>query len=336
MALPDWIRQVVAWRRDQATCVADPSGTQANAVVEGLRESLACGVTALGDIAASSDTPCRSGVPVTCISFRELRALHADGIAEQVRIAHKFVERAARDRHFRVALSPHAPYSTHRNLVLEACRLSRRFRLPLAMHLAESEEEIELLQSGKGAFRDLLVDFDAWQPSAFPGGMKTRDYLEMLDQACRSLVIHGNYLVRSDWEYLARRAATMAVVYCPRTHDFFQHARYPLNPMLRAGVRVVVGTDSRASNPDLNLLEDLRFVASSSGVHPEVVLHMGTDWAAAALDCEKDAGTLMPGGPADLAVVGLDCPATGDAWRDLFESTQGVREVISRGSIVAR
>ena len=50
------------------------------------------------------------------------------------------------------------------------------------------------------------------------------------------------------------------IVYCPRTHAAFGHPPHPFREFLARGVRVALGTDSLASNPDLDLLAEARFV----------------------------------------------------------------------------
>ena len=98
----------------------------------------------------------------------------------------------------------------------------------------------------------------------------------------------------------------MTVVYCPRTHAWFDHPRWPLEKMLSLGVAVALGTDSRASSPDLSLLAELRTLAARHpAVEPRVVLQLGTSRAAAALGYGHEAGTLEAGKFANLAVVAL-------------------------------
>lgn len=98
----------------------------------------------------------------------------------------------------------------------------------------------------------------------------------------------------------------MSVVYCPRTHAWFEHDPYPLETMLEQGVNVALGTDSRASSPDLNPLEEMRALARC---HPSVprakILEMGTLAGARALGVEEDFGTLEAGKVARFAVVEL-------------------------------
>jgi cytosine/adenosine deaminase-related metal-dependent hydrolase len=97
----------------------------------------------------------------------------------------------------------------------------------------------------------------------------------------------------------------MTVVYCPRTHAFFRHETYPLARWLAAGVSLALGTDSRASNPDLNLFEEMKFVAARHPqVAPAAVLELGTIGAARALGLDGEMGSLAPGKLANFAVVG--------------------------------
>lgn len=106
----------------------------------------------------------------------------------------------------------------------------------------------------------------------------------------------------------------ISVVYCPRTHAFFGHTEHPWQEMLARGVNVTLGTDSRASNPDLNLWNEVRFLADR---YPDVpaatLLGLVTRNAASALGIEADRGTLAEGKAADLAVFGLG-DGVGDPW----------------------
>jgi cytosine/adenosine deaminase-related metal-dependent hydrolase len=116
----------------------------------------------------------------------------------------------------------------------------------------------------------------------------------------------------------------MSVVYCPRTHAYFGHDPYPLPSLLAAGVTVALGTDSRASSPDLNFWAELRYMHRHFGdVAPADVLRMGTLNGAIALGWEADFGSLTPGKRARLAVVPLPDRDDRDPHRLVFESSSG-------------
>ena len=83
---------------------------------------------------------------------------------------------------------------------------------------------------------------------------------------------------------------------------------------------MTLGTDSRASNPDLNLWEEMRSVAAHhAGVSAETILRMATLDGARALRREDRAGSLMCGKSADLAIVALAEQPNSDPHEALFE-----------------
>jgi cytosine/adenosine deaminase-related metal-dependent hydrolase len=165
---------------------------------------------------------------------------------------------------------------------------------------------MELLRSESGPLRDLLEERGAWEPGGLGIGRRAMDYLRMLTGADRALVIHGNYLDEEEIAYLGRRGERMSVVYCPRTHAWFRHASYPLAKMLAEGVLVALGTDSRASAPDLDLPAEMRAAARAHpSVSPEAIVRMATWNGAKALGIDDELGTLEPGKWARLAIVPL-------------------------------
>jgi len=120
------------------------------------------------------------------------------------------------------------------------------------------------------------------------------------------LAIHGNYLDDEERGFLAAHADRMTLVYCPRTHGRFGHPQYPLAELLASGVRVALGTDSRASNPDLSALGEMRYVARHHpAISPEAILRMGTLAGAESLGRDIDCGSITPGKWANLTAVPL-------------------------------
>jgi len=293
--LPNWIRAVLAWRRG-----APP---REPAIAAGLAESAAAGVTLLADIVQPTErASLRCEPPLQLVGLLELLGLGEERRRQLEALAAEHLADPGLAAHVLPGLSPHAPYSTHPDLVAAAVRVAGD--KPVAMHLAESREELELLATGEGPFRALLEDLGVWAPQVFAGGRRVFDYLQRLAAAPRSLVIHGNYLSDDEIAFVASHAERMSVVYCPRTHEYFGHEPYPLARMLAAGVSVAVGTDSRASNPNLNLLGELQAIHR---LHPQLapgqIMELGTLAGARALGLEAEQGSLTPGKLANLAVL---------------------------------
>jgi cytosine/adenosine deaminase-related metal-dependent hydrolase len=332
ISLPEWIAQVVAHRR--------AASTDARAAIsQGLRENLACGTTALGEIATGDGRQIAvrfSDSPITSVVFRESIAPLTDRVPSATAEAEQFLISTPASANLQPALSPHAPYTVHPHLLEAMLDLARRFTVPLAMHLAESREELELLERGTGPFRAMLERLDAWDAASDARYPRILNYLERLAAAPRALVVHGNYLSAAERNFLAERADQMSVVYCPRTHDFFGHDAYPLADMLAAGVAMALGTDSRASNPDLSMLNEMRFIAERHiGIGSAKILELGTLGGARALGLANQIGSLAPGKLANLAIVGPLAPAARDPHDALFAPGTNVQEAWSQGRLAS-
>lgn len=329
MGFADWIRLVIDYRFGM-------SGESRRPVEQGLRESAAGGTTSLGEITTARwQIEQFDGALLAVTSFFEQFALLDGELDAMLRSARHHLDHAGSDRDWRAGLSPHAPYSVRPELLARVVRLAREKSVPVAMHVAESREELQILRHGEGPIRDLFAERGMWDPEAIPRGSRPLDCLKLLAQAPRSLVVHGNYLDDEEIAFAADHADRMAIVYCPRTHHFFRHDRYPLEKHLAAGALVALGTDSRASNPDLSLLNELRHVAGGdNALRADEVLRLGTINGARALGLEDEDGSLQPGKAADLTVVALPDRDARDPHELLLDSAEPVMATIRRGAVI--
>jgi cytosine/adenosine deaminase-related metal-dependent hydrolase len=203
--------------------------------------------------------------------------------------------------------------------------LAAHSHVPLSIHLAETREEIELLERHTGSFRGFLEELDVWDTEGLIPSISK--LLEINQAAANVLLIHGNYLEPS-----LNFPAGTTVVYCPRTHAYFGHSLHPFRDLLARGDRVALGTDSLASNPDLDLLAELRFLGRQfPDVPGSALLCMATLNGAEALGRQDETGSLMPGKSADLAVVPLPDRNQSDPYRLLIEGSAPVRAILFRG-----
>jgi cytosine/adenosine deaminase-related metal-dependent hydrolase len=336
MLLPDWIRLVVAYRRQLLV------DAQRAAIERGAAECLASGSVALGEIATNDFGDWIAAALSDATVFREIIGLKRELIEDRLAAVRQFLAGTANRPHpgphpkgegtIRSGISPHAPYSVHPDLFDRLIELAQEAHAPVAFHLAETREELELLATGGGPFRELLIELGAWDETAIPRGTRPIDYLRRLtDRGVHALVIHGNYLDDEGIHFLAAHADRLAVVYCPRTHAYFGHQRHPLPRLLAAGANVALGTDSRASNPDLNLLEEIRVVARSfPELSPNTALELGTLRAARALRIENRLGSLEPGKLAAFVAVPLPNADAAEPHRLIYES-DGPAKAIKHG-----
>jgi cytosine/adenosine deaminase-related metal-dependent hydrolase len=301
---PDWIRKVI--RSRQTIESADVTAHKTRAVQRGMDESASSGVVALGEIVtAPADLEIYRRVGLDVVAFRELLSNDPAHVDDQMRDLESHYDECVQ-KGLRPAVSPHAPYTVSLRLLAAACRWAADRAVPLAFHLAESVEEIELLSGGTGPFVELLKDAQAWFSDQF-GGRRPIDYLEQLAICPRVAVIHGNYLDSREQRFMAEHRDHMSLVYCPRTHAYFEHAPYPLQEYVARGIHVAIGTDSRASNPDLGPIGELLAAATfHPEIAPEVLVKMMTTAAAEAIGVADQWGSLAPGKRAAVVAVAVD------------------------------
>ncbi|MCZ6676328.1 MAG: amidohydrolase family protein, partial [Candidatus Poribacteria bacterium] len=206
------------------------------------------------------------------------------------------------DTLFAPAVSPHAPYSTSATLYRHCLQLAQSRGLPLCTHLSETQEEVEFLALGTGAFAALLdtlqISMEGWTPPGVTpvGYMKDLGVLEN-----RPLLAHGNYLTEGDIRMLAESGSS--VVFCPRSHAYFYHTDHPIERLITAGVNVAIGTDSLASNWSLSMLDELKFLAQTYDcLSPETLMELVTINGAKGLRLDR-VGRLENGWHADLIAV---------------------------------
>lgn len=314
----DWLRGVIAYRRSRTSEQVNEE------IAAGLAECLRFGTTLIGDIAAGGRSRgMLAAAPVRSVVFREMIGLMSGG-QDAYFSTRAWLLESANSSHSRQAVSPHAPYSVARMLFVLAEKLCREFDRPYALHLAESPGETELIEKRTGSFTDFLDEVALWDSQSLVSAFD-----ELLGY-CRfpqpKLFIHCNYLPRN-----AAMPVNSAVVYCPRTHAAFGHPPHPFREFQARGVRVCLGTDSLASNPDLDVLAEARFVHDRyPDVPGDVLLKMITLGGAAALGWADETGSLDEGKSADFVAIPLPDRDAADPHSLLFAST-GPRRTMFRG-----
>ncbi|MCR9201309.1 MAG: amidohydrolase family protein [Planctomycetaceae bacterium] len=302
---PDWIRAVIGYRRQH------PTETDiCTAVASGVQQSDRSGVRLIGEICASDSAAVElqraigeTGGRAVC--FREFIGFRSEDIPQRVAELDALV--ASHVAHpVRMALSPHAPYSVHPRLFEAVVSRARAQGGPIAMHLAETRDELELLQHRSGRFREFLDGLGLWDRAALGEYRSILPYLEALATCHRALAVHANYLTDDEIQFLADHPH-VAVVYCPRTHRWFGHDAHPAEKLRQAGATVVLGTDSRASNPDLSIWRELQLATRLSADALWQRLPEVTTTAAAALGYDPADFDLQTGRPAAMLQVSCSC-----------------------------
>jgi cytosine/adenosine deaminase-related metal-dependent hydrolase len=220
--------------------------------------------------------------------------------------------RLLRSQNAQAHISPHAPYTTSNQLVKEAILLANQSDSVVSMHLAESKDEMDWLENRQGPFQTRLASF---RDAIFNHDRFTlSDYMQSLATADRLLIAHGNYLTESELAILTERNNSASIVHCPRTYRHFHpddSEPYPIVSRQQLGVQHFLGTDSRASNPDLSIWREFQCVAkevANDASAFDMIFGMITT-APAHFFHQTDLGSIQPGFSALL-----NCIANPQGW----------------------
>ena len=278
--------------------------------LDGANMLLRSGTTTVGDIEAVPELlpDVWDATPLRVISFLEMtgvRSRREPGLILQEAILQ--IEGLSHGR-CAAALSPHAPYSTPGKLLRHTAAAARRAKLRVATHVAESATEFEMFMHARGEMFDWLGRNHRDMSDC--GGVSPVQHLaRQRALGPHLLAVHVNHLAHGDAALLAEK--NVAVVHCPRSHDYFKHQEFPFRALTNAGVNVSLGTDSLAtvrkhprSSLELNLFRELQsFAAAHPGVAPDGILRLASVNGAIALGLRGKVGELSPGAFADVIAV---------------------------------
>jgi 5-methylthioadenosine/S-adenosylhomocysteine deaminase len=207
------------------------------------------------------------------------------------------------------SLAPHAIYTVSEGLLRWAAELATERRLPVQIHLSETEREVS----------DCL-DQHGLRPAAY------LDRLGMLGP--RTVLAHGVWLDEDELELIAERGCT--VVANPVANmKLAVGGVLPYPAARRAGIAIGLGTDGAGSNDSLDLLSDLKVfaLAQRQAAGDPTVLPAEEAWrmATGAGAPMLGAGKLQVGEPADFLLLRAGTPelSLGDLYSDLVYAASG-------------
>ncbi len=248
---------------------------------------------------------------LTFLAFQEI--IHpAAGIPDYVTAFSKRLEAKAQaniagsDEDPILSIACHSPFLCSPQVIGFAKEMSRKYGLPFSIHLAESPEETEFLKNGRGPLYELMEERGRMPlPYSLPGKgpVEYLDSLGVLDK--KTICIHCVQIGREDMKTLTGRGSWISL--CPRSNRFIGVGDAPAEQLFNMTDRICIGTDSLASNEDLDLFAEMAALAKiCRNTNPARILQAATLGGARALGLVKTKGSLKIGMDADLVVVPTD------------------------------
>ena len=236
-----------------------------------------------------------------------------------------------------IGISPHAIYTSNRDLLKFCTDTCAELNIPVAFHLAETRPEVEYSLAGAGAVADWRRRL-GYEPMI--NGVRPAEFLHEIGFLREGVCLaHCVHLSSEEIELVARSGA--GVAHCPRSNAYLGAGIAPVAELLAAGASLGLGTDSAGSCLRFDFFEEMRFAlglqrarAEDAGVlTAKSVLELATIGGAHALGLADRIGTLEPGKRADMIAVDLgEMLPDEDVWLAvLSRSPADVRLVVVDG-----
>jgi 5-methylthioadenosine/S-adenosylhomocysteine deaminase len=191
------------------------------------------------------------------------------------------------------AIATHSAYTVDAAVLSQSRDLAVKHQVPLLIHLAETRDEIRMVQErGKQRPVAFLDRLKFWAPV--------------------TIAAHGVWITPEEIGVLKKNG--VGVSHNPESNMKLSSGAAPVPGYLQAGVKLGLGTDGAASNNDLDMFEAMRQAALlhklTTGdprvVSAQTALEMATRGGAAVIGRLDRLGSLEPGKLADVIVVGMD------------------------------
>jgi 5-methylthioadenosine/S-adenosylhomocysteine deaminase len=222
----------------------------------------------------------------------------------------------------------HSPITCSAETMRAAMDISTEYSLPLQIHLSETGEEVnEILKKT---------------------GKRPVPYLKGLGLLQDNLIAaHSIYL--DDDELKLLFLGKVRVVHVPESNMKLSSGVARISEMIKMGMRVGLGTDSCASNNNLDLFKEMDtaaklgkvFTRDPVNMDAETVLRMATSHGAHVMGLEDEIGTIEKGKKADIIVVDMNTPHLVPLYNPLSSIVYSacgsdVKDVIVNGRILMR
>ncbi|MCA9930371.1 MAG: amidohydrolase [Anaerolineales bacterium] len=191
-----------------------------------------------------------------------------------------------------ISFGPMAPWRCSDDSMRRFVARARAWGVPTHIHVAEAQDEIEMLQARTG-YRHI-------------------EWLHALDALGPDVqLVHCVQITEAEQALIAEQKAL--VIHCPTSNMYLASGIAPVPALLRRGVPVALGTDGSASHNSQDVLETLKTAVllakvgsgDSTAMTPMDALRMVTTTGAKVMG-RDDIGQLTPGFKADITLVNLD------------------------------
>jgi cytosine/adenosine deaminase-related metal-dependent hydrolase len=266
------------------------------------------GTVAVGDICNTTDS----------LAIKQISKLHWYNFIE----VSGFVDAAAEMRfadaqaiaskfsieNFQSSIVPHAPYSVSRSLFKLLNRVTANQLI--AIHNQETEAENELYKNKQGDFLSLYQNFNI-DITGFEatGKSSLQSWLPYFTNKQPVILVHNTFLSNEDIEFAKIQNPKSKIqnffCLCINANKYIEQKIPPIGLLREKKSTIVVGTDSYASNWQLNMLEEIKTIQreTANTIPLAEVLQWATINGARALQMDDKLGSFEKGKQPGIVLI---------------------------------
>ena len=298
--LQEFVKQIVALRQVAPEAIQE-------AIVNAEAEMMANGIVAVGDISNTLDTLTQKAKHnLAYYSFVELYDLDPSRAADKIEAGLE-IQKQFQENCVRASLVPHAPYSVTNDLWN---LLSAHFGIhTISLHNQETNDENDFFKTKTGSFLGMYertkVNLDFFEAT---GLSALQSVLPVFKKAHHGILVHNSFTSAEDIQAVHAAMDNAFWCLCPNANQYIEQTMPPVELLRSKKAKIVIGTDSYASNWSLNILDELKTIQQ---YHPQIPLTEMLSWAtingAEALQMDKHLGSFEKGKqPGVVLITGVN------------------------------
>jgi aminodeoxyfutalosine deaminase len=269
-----------------------------DAIEKGEEEMLQNGIVAVGDICNYSTTVSQKiKRNIGYYNFVEISGWLpeiADARFAKMKIAFEEFDK----NNLIAAIVPHAPYSVSEILWKKITPLFTG--KTVTIHNQETADEDLFFKEGKGEFvrmfQKMKMDNSFFKPTK-KGSVE--NYFQNLSTAKSVILVHNTFTKQDDLDFIFQhknKTQLISFCLCPNANLYIENTLPPIDLFLKNDCNIILGTDSLASNHQLNILEEIKTIVKNfPEVKTETLLQCATINGAKALQMENKLSSFEKG-----------------------------------------
>lgn len=270
-------------------------------IKQGIHDLISSGVTTLGDhISFNTDYNPILDSPLKGRLFFEVIGVLPEVCQDIYRFLKEGLPKDKFLKDFYFNIVPHSVHALFPDILKEIFQDEDH---PLSCHLAESLAEKRYFEEKSGEMMKLIQSIGIKHCHPAESGYQFLKQENINIE--KTLIIHGNDLSSSELIDIAHQ--DMSIVHCPHSHEYFNHSPLNIDEILNKKINLALGTDSLASNYELNFLKEIQtFKKKNPQIDDTETLKMATINGAKALKLDHVTGSIEIGKQADFIGIKLD------------------------------